>query len=99
GTIKTYRTSFAILQEFEINKKYKLSFDTINASFYEKYIDFLMNEKGLVNNTIGNKIKAVKSFMTFCFDRGYHNNLDFKRFKVFKEDADIIALNINELTR
>lgn len=100
STIKTYKSVHNKLKEFEKLKNYPLNFESINSGFNQKYIDFLVGEQKMLNNSAGKQIKTIKSFMNFCLSNGIKlKNEDFKKFKVFRDDIDIIYLDENELKR
>jgi integrase len=62
------------------------------------FTDYLINVKGLHNQHLSRVIKFVKSFQNYTFENGFHNNIDFKKFKLFKDNADeIISLEIDEI--
>jgi integrase len=97
GTVKGLYSSFAKLKAFSVKKKYSLSFDSINKSFYDSYIQFLIEDCGHLNNTVGKFIKALKFFMNYATDLGINKNLEFKKFKIFQEEVDLIYHPNDEL--
>jgi site-specific recombinase XerD len=97
NTVKGYTTCLQKLKEFNITKKYILNFESIDSTFYEKFVQFLMNDCNLVNNSTGKYIKIMKSFMTYATDKGFNKSYDFKKFKVLEDDADIIYLTEEQL--
>lgn len=97
-TTDRYITCLNHLKEFRKVKHYELTFERINQSFYDYFIHYLMNDKQQLNNTIGNYIKTIKAFLNFCLDRGYCKpNTVAKKFKVFKDDGELIYLSELEL--
>ena len=99
-TTDRYITCLNHLTSFKKAKRYELSFDRINQNFYENFVNYLLIEKGQLNNTVGNYIKTVKAFMNFCIDRGYAKpNNELRKFKVFKEDGELIYLSEEELMK
>lgn len=96
---KIYQVTLNKLRAFNEDKRYQLTFDSIDSKFENKFTDYLLNEHKLVNNTIGRYIKTIKSFMHFATERGYTNNYKFKSFRVIKQDADIIYLTEEELLK
>jgi integrase len=98
GTIKHYVTCLNHLLKFRKVKRYELSFERINNAFYDSFISYLSEDCKLLNNTVGNHIKIIKAFMNFATGLGYNKtNNDFKKFKVFKEDTELIYLTEDEL--
>ncbi|RYE12277.1 MAG: site-specific integrase, partial [Sphingobacteriaceae bacterium] len=85
---------------FKKAKRFELTFERLGNDFYEKFISYLMNDKKLLNNTIGGYIKVVKSFLNFATDKGYNKaSLEFKKYKVFKEEGELIYLTEEEVIK
>ncbi|GAC1314656.1 MAG: site-specific integrase [Mucilaginibacter sp.] len=100
STISRYSTCLNHLINFRREKKYDLTFERINSTFYKQFVSYLTNECNNLNNTTGNYMKMVKSFMNFATDMGYNKSgNDFKKFKVFKEDGELIYLSEAELLK
>jgi site-specific recombinase XerD len=98
STINHYSTCLNHLLNFRKEKKYELSFERINNQFYKSFVSYLTDECKILNNTIGNYIKMLKAFMNFATEMGYNKSgIDFKKFKVFKEDGELIYLSEKEL--
>jgi integrase len=88
------------LKEFRKLKRYELTFERINQNFYELFMDYLLIDKSLLNNSANTYIKTLKAFISFCVDRGYSKiNNDLKNFKVFKDDGALIYLSEEELLK
>ncbi len=85
-TIKYYNTQKKRLKEFEGRIKYKISFESIDLVFYDKYKAYLLDlrnprresKRGLLNDTIAKEFSAVKSFMQWSLERQYHSNTTFQ---------------------
>ena len=99
NTVKGLYSSFEKLKAFSVKYKYSLSFDSINKKFYDLYIQFLIQDCGHLNNTVGKFIKALKFFMNYVTDLGFNKNLEFKKFKVFQEEVDQIYHPNEELIK
>lgn len=99
-TTKRYQTTLNHLLNFRKAKKFELSFDRINAQFYENFTSYLITTKKLLNNSVGNYVKTVKSFRNFAHENEFCRNAqDFKKFKVFKEEAELIYMTEEEVMR
>lgn len=99
-TTKRYQTTLNHLLAFKKVKKFDLTFDRINLQFYESFTSYLINSKKLLNNSVGNYVKTVKSFMNFAHENEFCKNAqDFKKFKVFKEDAELIYMTEEEIMK
>lgn len=93
-----YQLLINYLKEFERVKKYQVNFDTIDLSFYTKFIGF-MNEKHLATNTIGKHISHLKAILNSATERGLNKNLAYKsrKFIALTEESDAIYLTKKEM--
>lgn len=96
-TIQKFNTLQNHLLQFQRKHKNKLSFENMDAQFYERFTSFCIDELNLMNNSIAKYIKSLKSFLQWATERGYNVNLSFKKFKAKERDADIIYLTEDEL--
>lgn len=97
-TTDRYITCLNHLKQFRKAKRYELTFERINQQFYEYFVQYLMVTHKSLNNTVGNYVKTVKAFFNFCIDKGYcQPNNDVRKFKVFREDGEMIYLSETEL--
>jgi integrase len=99
GTIKSYKTTEAVLNRFKLHKRKGFDFDDIDMNFYDDFFNFLTKELEYSANTVGKHIKNLKVFMNEANQRGVSNNLEFlkKGFKVPKEDIDNVYLSEDEI--
>lgn len=96
---KKYNNIRNHLLEFEKEKNNKLTFSSINLSFYELFISYLIQTKKLTNNTAYKQISFIKSFMSWATDRGFNSNTEFKKFKVKEDQTEVIFLTEEELMK
>lgn len=98
-TKQEYQYSFDYLKKFADTRAGSLDFNDIDYEFYKDYIDFL-RKCNLNNNTIGKRVKTLKTFLNAATETGENTNTKFKskKFKVFKEESDNIYLTDEELT-
>ncbi|MBS1671196.1 MAG: phage integrase SAM-like domain-containing protein [Bacteroidetes bacterium] len=86
------------LEEFEVDKKIKLSFDIVDRQLYDQLINYLIIDRNYLNNSVGKHIKTLKSFLNHAKNHGWTSvQFNLFGFKVFKEDIDLIALTEEEL--
>jgi len=112
NTIKSYKTLKNNLLEYQKDKKTTLTFDRIDIDFYNSFIDYLTKPKtiktktgktktvaGLSLNTIGTRIKILKTFMSEANNRGINVPTDYtkKSFKKPNEESFSIYLTESEL--
>jgi site-specific recombinase XerD len=100
-TIKTYHTTLNKLISYEQKTKQKLTFLSIDYSFYSLFIQYCKKDLSLAPNTLGGHIKNIKVFMKIAFDNGDTDNIAFKKssFKTMSEDVDSVYLNEEELQK
>jgi integrase len=110
-TTKKFNTLKTRLKEFEKEKHYKITFDSIDLIFYDKFKDFLLSQKimrsekeetGLLNDSISKYFATLKTFMQWSLDRNYHSNTTFKhnQFSAKKKSKnEIVTLSEEELMR
>lgn len=96
-TIKTYVTNKNFLQEFENSTGYKLHFESINVDFFEKLRDYAFDIKKTKNNYFSKIIAVLKTFMNWAYEREYHENLIYKKFKKRDDETEVIYLTMDEL--
>lgn len=98
-TIKKYRTTARVLQEFAATYKRPIDFDTIDLDFYGAFTAYLTKKQKLAVNTVGKYIQSLKVFLNEATAKGINTKLDYKsnRFKVLKEEADSVFLSEQEL--
>ena len=100
ATIKRYDNIKAILEEFEKEKAYKLTFNTITTKFYTEFTDFCMNKRGHINNTFSRNVGLFKTFMLWSLENGHTYKADFIKFKKKpKAITNQIALNKEDLQK
>ncbi len=98
-TIQKYKTTVAVLRDFDKIWRKSVDFDTINLDFYNGFVTYLTKKKGLAVNSVGKYIQTLKVFLNEATAQKVNNNLEFKssKFKVLKEEADSVYLNKVEL--
>ncbi|MES2138493.1 MAG: phage integrase SAM-like domain-containing protein [Bacteroidota bacterium] len=98
-TIRIYKRSKALLQEFSKAKKKRIDFETIDLDFYHDYTGFLTSTKKFSANTVGKHIMTLKTFLNEATERGLNTTFAFKsrRFKVITEKTDSVYLTESEL--
>ncbi|WP_435315390.1 tyrosine-type recombinase/integrase [Cellulophaga fucicola] len=98
-TIKSYTTTLNFLKSFEEANNLKITFDSIDNSFFEKLQDFTFLEKKNKNSYLAFIVKVLKTFLNWAYDREYHSNLKYKKFKAREDETEIIYLTMDELMK
>lgn len=99
ATINKFENTLKRLEEYKQKSGKRIDFDTIDLSFYNGFMAFLIHEKNYSTNTVGRYIKTVKEFLNAATDEGLNTNFKYRssRFKTVSEDSDSIYLNEEEL--
>ena len=98
GTIKKYRSLRKHIEEFDATVHFTVDFKTIDMEFYERFVKYFYSKEYL-DNTVGKYISTLKAFLNWATEKGYNNNLEFRRFKNISKSVDIIYLNEEELNK
>ncbi len=99
GTIVSYEINKNFLFEFSKTLKRPITFESIDLDFYDTYVKWMTDTKKYAPNTIGNRIKTLKVFMSYFLERGYTTNQSHlhKKFRKLHEDIESIYLTEKEL--
>ncbi len=95
-TLRRYARTYDHLREYERQQGVFLDFDDINQMFAEGFVAYLQS-LNQATNTIGNKIKCVKTLMRNAYEQGYTTNTRFQYIKGQAEESDNVALTREEL--
>ncbi|MBX2841005.1 MAG: site-specific integrase [Flammeovirgaceae bacterium] len=107
-TIKKYKTLQNTLIKFQRKKRYKVTFESIDLNFEDKFRNYLLqipnskseSGKGMLNDSISKYFSTLKTFLEWALQRGYHTNTTYKKFKTTRRPKqDIISLTEFELER
>lgn len=98
-TVRTYVTTFKHLRSYAAFKSIHLDYTSIDLDFYNSFVNYLMHDLSLSQNTIGKHIQVFKTFMNEATDRGYNKKMDFRgrKFKRLSEPVESIYLNETEI--
>jgi integrase len=98
ATIKRYKNIKNHLENFEIKKKYKLTFSKINNNFYTEFIDYCYNSLDHNTNTFSRNIGLFKTFMFWALKEKHTYNVVFKEFvKPERVITKQVALTIEQV--
>jgi len=97
STITSYRTTLKALKRYD-NYEKKISFNSINMSFYYSFLSWCEGQ-GWTPNTFGGHIKIVRMLMREANELNLTTNEEYKNRKFVKTstETDEIFLTIDEL--
>lgn len=96
-TIMGHTTSYNFLKDFTDHYKMNLTLENFNLEVFEKLRTYAFAEKGITDNTFSTITSRYKAFMRWAFERDYHKNMAFQKFKAPEREKDIICLYKDEL--
>lgn len=99
STIKSYKVVRKNLQEYQTKYKTVVTPLTADEDFYHSFVKYLTAE-GLAKNTIGTRIKIVKTVLNYASEKKgvrYSDAFRKKSFAKPSEETDSIYLNVDEL--
>jgi len=100
ATKKRYLNIRNILESFQREKKYSLTFNSINKKFHSEFTSYCMDDLKHINNTYSRNLGLFKSFLYWSLDKKYTFNTDFIKFKkVERVITNQVALTIDDLTK
>ncbi|TAL67825.1 MAG: site-specific integrase [Bacteroidetes bacterium] len=105
-TIQSYETTKRHLENFCKDSGYQVTFDNLNEEFADKFILYLTQVVGRVNNSADSILKTLKIFLNYAVEKGLTNNIRFKKvfgessrsFKL-KTESQSVALTIEEINK
>lgn len=97
GTLRTYGIVAGHLKTFEKTHKYKLTYDSINRTFLDRYLNYLEFDAKLSINTRSKNLQILKVFLNEAHERGYTDNTFYKKISVAWEESEAVALSRREI--
>ncbi|MBK7032423.1 MAG: phage integrase SAM-like domain-containing protein [Ignavibacteria bacterium] len=98
-TILHTRRVLKDLKEWSVKRKKPLTYEAIDEAFYQSFYKWLSDERGLSDASISNHIKALKTFMKWSREKGYHNNNEWEKFWRDRRTGDSMALIVDEIRK
>ena len=96
ATIRQYQSSIKTFLEFEKHLGIELQFTSFDMELYDSLITYYRNERNYSNNTIGNRIKHLKSILNYAHNRGYVNHRNFDSYFKPSSPTDDVYLTFEE---
>lgn len=109
ATICVYNCMKEQLLAYEIYRRKKITFESLDFEFYDGFVNFLTFEyvhkrrktviKGLKVNSIGKTIKQLRIFVRDRIKRKIITPIDLSEFNIPEEEADAIYLTFEEIKK
>jgi integrase len=95
---RLYTTVGRHLRNFEQASGMAADFDTITASFGDRYTTYLLHNARLTDNTVAKQVSTLKRFLRWARERGHTTATAFERLNWKRHEADIMTLTSEEVT-
>ncbi|MBN8697622.1 MAG: site-specific integrase [Bacteroidetes bacterium] len=96
-SIKESTLTNKVLKDFSKERRWSMTFDSIDPVFWQEFFDWCYNTKGWFNNYTGSHIDKIKAFMNWSVKRGYTTTLEFRKVRRMQENTEIIYLTFDEV--
>ena len=98
GTTKQYKYNLRVIQDYEKYTGSKITWDSINDKFYNKFTNYLWDERGCFDNVVGARVKILKTFLRWVQEEGIvKTKLYSDKWIIWEQEADIVVLYPDEL--
>lgn len=99
-TMRNYQTMYATLTRFLKYKNIKtININEIDYKFYTTFCSWMEKTANLQPNSIGERIKRLKSFLNYHKRLGFDICERLNEFEVFKEPKTIIYCDLKEIQK
>ncbi|MCG7858240.1 site-specific integrase [Flavihumibacter sediminis] len=106
GSLSVYKAVKEHLEGFETDKGYKVTFENIDYSFFQKFQNYLIGltkevngkeEPALNNITIAKQLSTLKTLLNYARQQGIEVSDKYKGFKISRDNpGEVIALTRKE---
>lgn len=97
NTNRNRKTIYNKLKDFEQDTGYKLTFDTINITFWDQLKEYILETKEHGYNYLSAIADKFRAFMKWSLKRKFHASIDYLDFSAPEKEISIIYLTWDEL--
>ncbi|MEQ1554365.1 MAG: site-specific integrase [Ferruginibacter sp.] len=98
STIQKYVYLKKALKDFSEKYNAQISFKNMNEKFIIQFEKYFLVDRKVYNNGLGSYIKNLKVFLKWSSEKGYNTFNEYKKFAIYREEADIFPLTEEEIT-
>lgn len=99
NTISPKKSIFNVFQNFEISKNYKITWNSIDTAFYDLFKDYCLKTMNYKDNYFASILTRFQVMMNWAFERKYHSNIEYKKFKAKIYENTIVYLIEEEVSK
>jgi len=98
STLKSYKVVKKNIEEYQSKHNTVVTPLTADIDFYHSFVKYLSAE-GLAKNTIGTRIKIIKTVLNYVSEKNVKYSPDFRKksFSKPSEETESVYLNVDEL--
>lgn len=97
NSIKSYKSSFNHVKIYAMEKGRKLDYALFDRDFEFGFIDYLIKEKNISNNTVGKYVMSLKIFLKQMEKRGFKIDPVYRDYRILSAPVDFVYLTSVEL--
>jgi len=97
STIENYKSFKTLLNASKV--LHRNSLRAFDEKFYTKWEEELSDTHKYMPNTIGTKIKLLKTFLNWCVEQRYDVNMEFRKYKKTSEERFFVTLSTVEIKK
>lgn len=99
STLKKYKTILGKLKDFEQSKGKRYLLKEVDLNFRSAFLEYLIKENNLSENTAGRYIRFVKSFVLDAQKNGFECSPLIGGFKGFTVKSEKVTLSFDEIEK
>ena len=100
ATIKKYSTTKKHLIDLARIKGIPLEFEMFNKDFLTIFSQYFFEDLKTFQNNFAKNTAILKTFLKWSFEKGYHENLHYQKYKVKEEEnKSMVFLSLDEISR
>ena len=100
SSLAIYKTLKGHLVNYSKLSRKKVTFESLDFSFFQQFQNYLIDEAKLNNTTVAKQLSTIKTILNYAQDK--HNievPLSYKKFSIKRNDLEVIALSAEEFER
>jgi integrase len=97
GSLQVYKSLRGHLEAYQKQTKKEVTFDSIDTPFFTSFQNFLIDRRGLNNNSTAKQLSTLRTFLNYAKQYGHTVSDKHKDFKIKRSMPDVVALTQQEL--
>lgn len=98
-TVQDQTSTMNYFKRFEQEANTKLSFESMNLVLHDRFRAYVVEQKKQHYNYFATLTRRLKSFLNWSYQRGYNNNMEYRKFKAPEKPGTVVAFTVDEFQR